>query len=458
MYENIDVINDAESRAISMLIQERSQYNKFFIEAEKFIHDKNIIIGGVAGNKLLTIGSETIKNSPCDLLEMYKYDLYSDKAFQFAKELADKLYDLEPDGLGQYVSVLTKIPNYMFIISVNGRELFSMISLPYHKGIKIVDVVLISTVKSFFNKDLLLNVIGSEIQLISVYSDMCNPSLASKWIKTFEQENKLRDVFIDDISRKINNISEKADTTGGGKYPDKKKFIISVFNKFIMNSDRVIIGQIPIKLLDQNLLSIGQSRLQIITPSLLEDDATELVDIADTVGITIQWNISDPKLPIEIRLRRLTIFLVVDKTRREPIIDIYNSAQYDLMPYTCYDKLHEIDGNVSKGSIKIGTLSLLAKYRLIDIWIIQVLMKMQSIGISFGKRVMIEILEDYKKIIKMMNDSDKQMKMLFSLNSYSGRSEKLPIFLNRESFKNLNIRHKSSYYPVLSKNKKGNDQ
>jgi hypothetical protein len=166
----------------------------------------------------------------------------------------------------------------------------------------------------------------------------------------------------------------------------------------------VLIGSAAIALLTGKRVA-GEERLQVITAGRLEGDAQEIVATMRAAGYEAAWKIEDPKIPMNTRLRRMTVHLIAGG-RREAILDVYNSAAFDLVPYTVLAATLGGRAGRERGpragrergppaTLKIGTPFVLMRYRLIDMWTIHVLMRLGIINEGAARSILGEMIAGY---------------------------------------------------------------
>ena len=110
------------------------------------------------------------------------------------------------------------------------------------------------------------------------------------------------------------------------------------------------------------------------------------------------------------RLKRLTVY--VGKSPKTPIMDIFNSGQYELIPYT-----------EGPNGTKIGVPYCALRFRLIDFWTVKVLLVQGNIVHGYAQNLASIISGDYMKILKR-DQPDKYL--------YVGKFEDAEIAVKRQ--------------------------
>jgi hypothetical protein len=337
-----------------------------------------------------------------------------------------------------------------------------------------VDIVNPSTRSAQFAKDgngapLRLLCTGPELQLIGVYMMLCNPAKAANWGELLETEAGLRGLFGQEIRAKI----EAAVARVGGKarLPAAEPLYRILRDKYAAGPSRVLIGPAAIALLTGKSV-VGEERLQVITAGRLDGDAQEIVALAKAAGIEVAWKIDDPKIPTDPRLRRMTVHAVLGR-RREPILDVYNSAAFDLVPYVTLASAALWPGAALRrggragrentpatsgppATLKIGTPFVLMRYRLIDMWTLQILMQMGVINAGFAKATLNSMLSGYNAaaahyesmLASAAHDPEGASHQLMPLTAYIGRLEDPELALKRAAQSRKGARFHPPYLPA----------
>ena len=433
MYDSqaLDLIGDAESRAENTAFQDRMRYKPFIEAAERYAAENGLIVGDLAATRLLIGGNLA--------LDSFEYDFFSGQALTHAKGLGDVLYRVDPTGLGHYTAVLTKVPGYLFTVQVDGREMFTITALQPYRGIQIRDLVIPDERPAEFSEGVRLKVLGPELQLIAVYASLCNPGKVGSWAELFPAEASLREILRRTVREKISSSIARARAKGGAR-PQAAKFSQRLLEEFAAGPGRVLIGGAAISLLRGE--RVEDSRIQLIAVDTLETVAEQVSAIGKRAGYELYWRIEDPKIPTEPRLRRLTVSVQVGggQSRRETVLDVYNAGAFEAIPFI------ELDSS----PIKVGTPFVLMRFRLIDMWTIQVLMELRAIDIGYAKGVLHEMLEGYESAAALLD------KMVLSSPervapraAYVGRIEDPELALKRAAAAKAN-RFYPPYYPAAA--------
>jgi hypothetical protein len=464
MYTRLNVVHDAEVRAAACAVADRQRYSKFMAAAEDAGGKLGLIVGGAAATKLL-IGNPTDGSQPPPVeIDSYYYEFYSSNIVADARALGKIMYQLDPDGLGHYTTVITKIANYLLTIDVDGRTLIAITALSSNRGLDTAEVIMPSYRPAQFARDsnsvpLQIACTGPEIQLMSLYAALSNPAEASSWVAHMRSERTLRVIFKREIYTKISDaVAEIRGLTSARMGPAEgliAKLMLSLCNRYATGPGRVVIGPVAVSIMTDSLLTHG-ARLQVIAVSSLESEARDIEAVAKQVGVEVQWTVNNPNIPTDPRLRRMTVS-VITAGHREPILDVYNVGSFEIVPYVLVKEVVRGGRKPLKpsiepsGDLKIGTPFVIMRFRLADIWTMQVLMRMKVVSASFANNMMRQMLREYEDVAVHIDSlvmaaehgGAAVANKIFPQGSYVGRLEDAQLALKRAAKKNP----KTKFYP-----------
>jgi len=417
MYTLLPIVANAEVIAHDRVLDDRVRYIKFMEAAEQFTLDMHLIVCNNDATRLI-LKSSTGSDEPDS--KSYHYSFYSSHAIKQARELANIMYRIDPDGLGHYATVLTKIPNKLIVVMIDGRELVTFIQLPKYKGVRMIDVIIPTRRPAQFlhNSQKQLMCVGSDMQLISIYASLCNPENSSLWCDILSDESRMRDIFKSEIVSKIDRASKKSHTRGGGS--KISVFILDLIDTY--SESAVIIGTIAADILVGDI-DVTQ-HLQLIMKQDLKQIAE---DIASSNNI--EWKITNLKLPLDDRMEKLIV------THNNDIVEIYNIASFTLVPYTTHHYASSI--------VMVATPFAIAQFHLIDLWASQVRVHTTKINRKRSKSTMSKIVADYYAAVAIFEkySADKKYDMVFPLTSYFGQFADININARRDGVAS------GKYYP-----------
>ncbi len=412
MYENSDIINLLIDEANEKALEDRMLYVNFFKLIEDFANKNNLILGGINGINLLIDNVNINKDS-------FYYEFYSNDALKLSKLLVDAIYNSDSKNLGKYTQMITKVPYFQFSIFVNTRELVTIFNLPVHHGIETENIITPIIKKSLFS-DTKLKIFNAELQLINIYSTLCNPAKADKWNDYLDYEKKLQTIFKNEFIEKVNTL----DAVLESQMMESKvsnNIIVALIDKLIKDSSRILIGNTATCILRKIPID-NEKRIQIISSYDFYQEIKEVEKVAKQFGFRIQFGINDLKNPLESRLKRLTIYIENKDVKREPLIDIFNTSTYDLVPYITID------------DIKVGCIFILMKYRLLDIWTMQLIMRIGTSDKKYVKFILTKMFDDYIKL-SILYDNYIKSSSFENINgeSYVGAYEDITLSYKRKA-------------------------
>lgn len=497
MYECIDVIDDAENKAEMVAFADRMRYEKFMEAGELYAATHGLIVGGDSATRLLL--NET--NGPPPLkLDSFQYAMYSGHVVSHARGLGDALYRVDPQGLGHYTTVITKVADQLLAVSVDGRDLFTLTALPVHRGVRTSEVVIPSERPAQFAKNsdgspVVLQCMGPEIQLISIYADFGNPAKSADWKNLLTTENSLRTMFSSEIKTKIDSAVSRMGGARAARRADRDeleqnmtRFRRAVINRFAAGSGRILVGYAAILMLTGRGAPPDRDRIQVVTVSNLESEAKELTALAKTFGISVSWKIDDPKIPTAVRMRRMVVH-TTHSGNRESVLEVFNSASFEAVPYVTLATLGSLkthfDGAESPRqprrsaplpvaaadeappplTLKIGTPFVLMRYKLIDMWTLQVLMRMNAIQSTHANSVLHDMLSDYetiadfyKQVLTSAGRNAPAAAGLIFPGTFVGRLEDQELYMKRAAQTGAGARFHAPYLPASRDQRDQRDQ
>lgn len=449
MYSIIDVVRAAETAAEDFIAGDRIRYLPYYIAVENFAHEHGLVVCGTAANMMLQDMNPTAYSG--------RYDLFSWNIGMHAKQLADIFFDMDPGGRGRYTTARTKVPNAFIVIDVDGRELVGFISLQLKGGVRLTDILMPSQRHALLT-DAELRCSGAELQLIEIYSTLCNPAKVNLWAEALKDEAGLRSVFNSEIKEKL--ATAVGGVAGGGYGPtaEWRRFVHELRERFINEPGRILVGAVAAGALAVAPIRNGSSaHLQVVTENSFDETAEELLSLAKTVDVEIAWTVGDPSIPVDPRLRRMSVHVVA--ARKELVLEVYNTAMYELVPYLYTEPPAAITGGrrhtkfrdhitdqwVPPEGTKIGTPFTIMRFRLSDIWTILMLLKMQIIDVAYSRAVLDGMLKDYL-VASSLIDRSEHLRLL-PIDTYIGKLTDAETAQKREMYGTSTNSRSKQYYP-----------
>ena len=146
--------------------------------------------------------------------------------------------------------------------------------------------------------------------------------------------------------------------------------------QFINGPARVVVGGVALAQFGVPAHHNGPPSLQIVSGNGIEAEAEAVHAIAQAARVTVSAHIDNPLMPGNHRLRRLSMF-AHSPAGRTHLIDIYNLADFELVPFVA-EPLSEhaaqaigaASGGIpdASGTVRFGTLFAIMRFALIDDW------------------------------------------------------------------------------------------
>lgn len=402
--------------------KDRARFDRFFAAIETFASENNMIVGGLAAIKLLLASEPPPGTAPASPgMDSYFYELYSASPVDDARALTQKLYALDPDGLGHYAAMLTRVPGKELVISLAGRDLAVVRGLAAHKGVRVLDLVLPSTRPGQFagtQTPAKLLCFGPELSLMSVMAALCDPSRAAEWPPLLATEAKLRDFYLAEHHARtaefLKKLGGRTRPRGSDKLPSIKARLVTALVETLAGIDlradaaepRVLVGGFTAHGGSQpssGALSIHLGRIQLVTPNKMSAEAAAIQTIAARIlagagarEASVQTLVHNPAIPTEAQLRRLTVYLQTGASR-EPIADVFNAAEYGLVPFVPTRVVFATHGSADIVRIRIGTPFAQMRFQLINIWTMRLQAKLGAVAPGFAETVTGTMLWAYRE-------------------------------------------------------------
>ena len=293
------------------------------------------------------------------------YNIYKRFIFKHANNLANELSELT-----KYVILYTKIVNKVFWLRIDG-----VIQVYFYD----LDTILNQFIKPIKENNFLIY--PPEFELINIYRNLYNPVYYEDWESLTIDENKLYKYL----------LKRKSIVVGSSDIPTGN--IHQLLLQFIKRKDIILLGDNAIKLSRNQKIHTG--KIQLITNDIKRVSSL-LMDI-------LKYNDYKPKLSkynvellTEPRLRKFTIRV------NKHIIELFNTAQFELVPYHTINK------------VNIGDVNVLSAFALIDIWLIKRLNIITKMNIPINR--LFNTLIQIKKI--KYKGKKEWLGCIYSLNTY----------------------------------------
>jgi len=422
MYAILNPTKILLEEAAKVVIQnDRMLYADYFKAIEEFVAANDGVIAGNVASQLL-LGESINKDS-------FMYEIYLDDADNKAKELVNKLYEIKHIFVNpKHIYMQSKLKGKEIDIFVDTRKFATVFSPSKHQQISITKLMGKNTMPGHFAPE--IRVVPVEFLLIDVYRKLYSPFHIGEWGDLYSAERELYKLVERSLGQNIlQPISGGASNNATDELPNKQEMVSLLLNH-IRDSDHVLIGDHVEKFGAKN------ARMQIITMTPINEVIADFTSaIAKVKQIKMIYNATS--VTADIRVLKYTIF-AWSKNNQVHLCDVYNSAAIEPMPF--------VMGKGEQKDIKIGNLFVRARFRLIDLWAMKLIinqdrMKGEEGKIGWSTMRINELLRSYKNIKKQIDQAAPAT--LFQYRDYVGVFED-PRATKRRMFD----WHSSFYYPA----------
>jgi hypothetical protein len=373
-------------------------------DRKKFSDLYNIIDTYCKNHSELIISDAKMLLDKVDNLAFKTYDIYCENPFMHATVLTNEIYT----KVGKWVQMTTIIIHQELQIWYDTRLIATIYKLIKGKEIDLEN--LINPIKIYG-----INYMSPEIEIIDIYKRLYLPNYASEWLNLLEVES-----FMEDL------VKQRSEILGGDSIcgniarrqkTDMEDLKLLLYNNFIISqpphdNNRILIGHWAINTAKaihySSLVESHVEKLQIIS-SNAENDIKEVKKIIEKhtdLAITHKQHILH--LPKDFRIKRYTLYLSSYSQKEIPFMDIFNSAEFELIPFNTL-KLNAEHSKIP-GDINIGNPYVLLRFAIIDIWILRVISK---IGNITQKCLLAKLRSLYELINIVKHDKIKELQMAF---------------------------------------------
>lgn len=328
MYETVDVVAALTPAAeVFAIDNDRQLYKPFFEIAEEFCIRHEVLIGGQVGINLL-IGAPITKDS-------WIWNLYCENAYVRSKQLTDALAAAySPHIPANTAAMVTNLRQREFTISVSARILFKVYAIDRHNQRTLRDLLAArQTPLGYFGGT--VGCVGALMQLIDTYRTLYSISKVSQWPAAIAAEPLLWKLLDLTEAARGNATRTLAGDNERGPTAKYARIALAAASSAVIVADD---GK-PI-IISEDAERTSQSIVRALTRKGLRAS-----------GVSYQLYI-----PNDFRILKHTVY-VKNGDRPTAICDVYNSAQYELIPYT-FD-----------GPKRVASLWVKMRFLCIDAWI-----------------------------------------------------------------------------------------
>lgn len=317
--------------------------NTKYVKRKEFIPLYNAIHEYVAEHKLIMGNVETLVGAT--RTSTNNYTLYGSYMLRHANSLANKLA-----AINIYTTMYTNVKNQHFTITVDGTRLLQCYDV-HSKYIGALSPVSINDTLVY----------PPEFELMRIYRVMYSPASYSEWdtytkhIPVLEKQVRKR---LAELSADVKQSMRKK----GGK-PTPSTF---VYNWLKTQTEYALIGRCATDTVTGTYVS-GKIQLIATNPEVLVKSLTNVV--SQMTGRTPNVKTHRVNIPTDNNLRKTSISITTvtnGKKTTTHLIDVFNSANYELIPYSTFN------------DVQVAYPDVIKRFILIELWTTRIL---HSLGV-----------------------------------------------------------------------------
>ena len=305
------------------------------------------------------------------------YTVFCDNPLVDSNDLANLLFESSP-----YVETRTLIPHREFSISVMTREMVRFHRLDKYKDKSIEKLITPEIIGGF-------KIVPTIMEMITNYSTLYDISHEKNWEECKVIESELFSRFkpqtggaegaegpdavtVVNTGELVDESDNNGVVVGRGRDSGKAPTLQEIYDA-IRGAYGVFVGHMAANVLNRvnTADSFGhQDRIQIVVKSY-EDTAKQIFKLIAGLHGDPNMQNYNVKLPVDFRIERTTIYSRVKTgsgVRNIPVVDVFNSASYELIPYIAGGEGLTGELGTEFGPL-IGHPTVVIKFLLIDLWI-----------------------------------------------------------------------------------------
>lgn len=408
---DVDFLGAATRLAVAEARKDRDRFVPVLRAVESFLSagkDRSLgVVGNEAGTELILRSAGSPGEIP---LDMYFYTIYAAAPLYFARQLVDVIFQVDPEKFTLYTVMVPRGRDLIDIV-VNQRPLVRVLGLPFHRGVSVFDMLAPDMRPAMFS-NVSVPCMAPEVQLAGCYMYLSSLPHASSWVALLEQEQRLRKVMIAGFRAKLGAIFEGGRARGKSparaKSPAhesqgavgglRSKVMARIWSSFVSRAGTVLVATGPSMQvgLGAGTIRVG-SRPACLTADPFDAVKDRLQKIATELRANVHILTNNPQLTNDPHLRRMTAYLQVPGHSRDPLIDIYNAMEYDAVPFV-QTSVSARSGEARDVPVRCGTLPVLGRFALVDLWTMQLLWRMKQVSAEFAKQQMRRIVRELSSI------------------------------------------------------------
>ena len=394
---DVDFLDIASRQAVRVARADRDRFLPVLRKIDEMLASQkvaDVIIGGGTATAMIRRDRITESSHTEAPLDLYDYMLYSSSPLSTASKLARLIYEVDPGDLTQFTVMLPRSRS-LAVINVGQRQVAAIAGLPRHRGLSVFEMLAPDIRLSYFSP-LKVPCMAPEVQLMEIYRNLTLPQHAGSWPGLLVAEREVREALLDGFKAKLGEIFTGGAPKKRESYGDiRARLIGKIQTDFLQREGVIMVSGLELTVKDESR-SIG-SRYACLSVEDLPAVKQRLQRIAASARANIHLIENNPQVVSDNRMMRLTAYLHVPGRNREPILDVYNTASYDAIPYAVLTPVKTADAKTTSGRAeKCGTLLVLGRFILVDLWTMQLLWRMKSVSDEFAKSQMRRIVGDLR--------------------------------------------------------------
>ena len=343
-----DFLQNAKEQAIYTIIKDRDRYALVWETIEKYCSIHRLIISSIY--VLLDMKESLVAQFD------KSYKIYTSNPLRHANALTNAIHKATVnDDLRQFTKLRTVVEHEEFIIDYDMRPVAFFYKLQKHKSVEPIEII-----KPIISKNIYY--MPSEIELIDVYHQLYK-------MNELEQNMQYEELLYNQVAKR------KEKGILGSNCKDLKKQLLEVVKidlclNWIMSTGKkqILIGAWAHDwlILGRDKLCTNIEKIQIIS-DMHQDEV--LISLNKYLALTntrfvVTMREQELHIPKDFRTSRFTYYVNVDSEKgvvEKPFLDLFNSANFEVIPYYTIDKMN------------IGYKYVILRFLFIDLWIIRVI-------------------------------------------------------------------------------------
>ena len=377
--------------------------------------------------------------------------LYSTKPRNVCTNLSNIIHS----NFGKFTQMKSIITDYEYAILYDMRPLVTIYKIEEYKNKNTIDIIQPKLIDN-------INYLPINIEIIDIYHKLFLLNFYNEWEDLYIQEKLLYKYFIDHYKKKIKLVKKEIDGGGNGtcisckvnrnnNINNIKYIILELFD----NENYIFVNDWALYLFNQtkklnSMKKINDDNIvSIVSQNSIEIDYNKIVNyLSKFTKYGIYYKENKLYIPNNRRIKLYTFFIkypeIISKNKissiDKPFLEIYNNAEYELVPYIPITYKY----NNTIINLKIGNYFVLSYFIFIKIWILYLISRLNVIKLNKAY----VIYNDYYNLIISINENKKIFNITkdFIGINYDEKIEK------KITISKSNI-IKKNYYPELSMKK-----